>query len=775
MITPSITSGAGKPGGVLAARPKEAPEERTAGVGEDFGALFTLWLQQGAIGRGPASADGSSAEHLSAFERTVASKPGRGSPLRADDARAAGRSPAPNAPSPDPLRNRTPRTQPARDRQETSPHAQSPGQGAYGMERGAVTDSRAGSAAAAPRNTPGEAHDRTSGQGKAHRKDTAETRPEGAAPDGQNHQGVQARRETPDRQRDAASGNEASGSEAARDAEGRPLAETGSADAERDGAKIQQQGLRIVEGQKLPATAGETAVPLGAQGAFVAGEWPGRNGTAMAAPAGSADARGMALVESGLGGSGQLVAGSAALAQDSGQTPGANPDVSLRVTADRMEGANLTEAGMPAAAASEPGKAQDGPWIQVTASLTEDAALLATPDGVSSDPFAASEGNLGDVVPGEFVSGDPQDLPAPEELMIAGRRGTDAARTDSMRLSFQGDRMAGLSGDGSAHEAPAASGGMGLAGRYAAGLGVVPGSAGGSPAGSGFGGRGSGAEAQGRQQSAGNAQTRLSSAVAGQPAAADQAEGGIATQIDQQTAKQPAMQPGASGARPTGFAADSAESAGNNRTAGDGMAAGIEAARPGARVAHGSSGVRLDPARAAREPGLDLEAARSNASATPARAVRVDLPGDAGGESLRLRFLQRGIGNASAIDVRIQGASEQGVREIRSEIPALLERLGSAGFRTAAATETGSAQSDGHGASREGTHARHGAWSGPGQGESGSSHGQGDEPARSPHQHPGDAGTSRGRRSPVDFEEALRTLGGAVPSYGTDPRGHQEG
>ena len=73
-----------------------------------------------------------------------------------------------------------------------------------------------------------------------------------------------------------------------------------------------------------------------------------------------------------------------------------------------------------------------------------------------------------------------------------------------------------------------------------------------------------------------------------------------------------------------------------------------------------------------------------------ARSLRVDIPGRSGGEDIRLRFLQRGNasrgGTRSDIDVRIQSASESLVREMRAEIPALLDRLERAGFDAGRAT-----------------------------------------------------------------------------------------
>ncbi len=78
-----------------------------------------------------------------------------------------------------------------------------------------------------------------------------------------------------------------------------------------------------------------------------------------------------------------------------------------------------------------------------------------------------------------------------------------------------------------------------------------------------------------------------------------------------------------------------------------------------------------------------------------ARSLRIDLPGVAGGESLRLRFLQRGNthagGAGSGIDVRIQSSSERVVRELRAEIPALLGRLERAGFEAGLRTAAGGA------------------------------------------------------------------------------------
>jgi hypothetical protein len=447
--------------------------------------------------------------------------------------------------------------------------------------------------------------------------------------------------------------------------------------------------------------------------------------------------------------------------------PGGSQEAEFPVTAGFETGASLAQSGIDVAATDAPGKAQGAPWIQVTASLQDDAASHKPADGQPGEAIAVSAEDFGEAAPGESSIGNPLDLPVREEVAIAGRRDTETAATHLERQTVFGNRAAGSGGELSPREQPGSLG-MSFAGRYATVPGAASGSPGGSAADSGFGDRGSGAEAQGRQPSSGNAQTRLTPAVAGEPAPVEETDGGFTRQTT-----------ASDGSPRAGFAVQGPESvAGSDRTAGDSMPVGVQAGRPAARIANGSPGGRLDAASAAaREAGLELEAARTQGSTAPARSVRVDLPGDAGAESLRLRFLQRGIGNASAIDVRIQGASEQGVREIRAEIPALLERMESAGFRTAASTEGGSTLMDERGASREGTPSRHGAWSGPGPGESGSGHGQGDEqpPSRSPSPGAGDGMAARRRRTPFDFQEALRTLAGAAPTHSTDPRGHQEG
>ncbi|MDZ7638765.1 MAG: hypothetical protein U5J83_11050 [Bryobacterales bacterium] len=100
-------------------------------------------------------------------------------------------------------------------------------------------------------------------------------------------------------------------------------------------------------------------------------------------------------------------------------------------------------------------------------------------------------------------------------------------------------------------------------------------------------------------------------------------------------------------------------------------------------------------------------------NAPAARSLRVDIPGEQGSEDIRLRFLQRGHGPAngaaSDIDVRIQSASAEVVREMRAEIPAILERLERAGFDSGRMLSERPAQSqDEQSGQREGNSQRQG-------------------------------------------------------------------
>lgn len=132
-----------------------------------------------------------------------------------------------------------------------------------------------------------------------------------------------------------------------------------------------------------------------------------------------------------------------------------------------------------------------------------------------------------------------------------------------------------------------------------------------------------------------------------------------------------------------------------------------------------------------------------------ARFVRVDLPGAAAGEEIRLRFLQRGsaaAGGAGEIDVRIQSPSERVVREMRAEIPSLLHRLGQTGFEAGGAPP-GHAMED-SASQREGYSQRHGG------GSHGQSNGNGYSGGESPEQGSGDPG-----REPAPMRTAARQPG----------------
>jgi hypothetical protein len=550
--------------------------------------------------------------------------------------------------------------------------------------------------------------------------------------------------------------------------------------------------LRLVEGRNLPAPTPEEAATQWAQTIFNAGYLPGQDGMlpsvpgtdAAAGPQRAADPHGLhgllaqnatgatassaAVLVSGPGIPGLAAAASTASAAVPGAMAGGARDAERLPTADSAASPSLAEAGIGTEAAGESAKASGAPWVQVTATLHGGSGSLEAIQAQPGGALAAAADDFGAAAQQGTGSGGAPDLPMHEEGARAARRSTETSTLDVTQQIFPGEQAAGTGGERPLREQPAGSLGMAFAGRYAAGMGVAPGNASGSPAGSGFGNRGSNGEAPGRQPSPGNPQTRLNPAVTGQPVEREETDGGFAK-----------LTTAGDGSGRAGFAVQGAERrTGTGQTAGESAPVGVEAARTELRTANGSAGSRLAPAGGASlEAGLDLEPARTHGSAAPARSVRVDLPGDAGGESLRLRFLQRGTGNASAIDVRIQGASEQGVREIRAEIPALLERLEGAGFRTAASADSGSTMMDERGTSREGTQGRHGTWSGPGQGESGSGHGQGDEqaPSRNPSPGAGEGTTARGRRSPLDFQQALRVLGGAASTDNTEPRGHQEG
>ncbi len=125
-----------------------------------------------------------------------------------------------------------------------------------------------------------------------------------------------------------------------------------------------------------------------------------------------------------------------------------------------------------------------------------------------------------------------------------------------------------------------------------------------------------------------------------------------------------------------------------SRAEGQGNATLASAAAPlraGAVASHSRSGAAPPSVAEALLAELPpIPGAASGREVPAARSLRVDIPGASGGEDIRLRFLQRGNasrgGTRSDIDVRIQSASESLVREMRAEIPALLDRLERAGF-----------------------------------------------------------------------------------------------
>lgn len=92
--------------------------------------------------------------------------------------------------------------------------------------------------------------------------------------------------------------------------------------------------------------------------------------------------------------------------------------------------------------------------------------------------------------------------------------------------------------------------------------------------------------------------------------------------------------------------------------------------------------------------------------ARSARSMLVDVPGENRSGDLRLRFLQRGQGPGSDIDVRISSKSEHLVQQVKAEIPALMQRLEQAGFQGdgAASRETLRGQDGRDGHSRSGSH-----------------------------------------------------------------------
>lgn len=133
-------------------------------------------------------------------------------------------------------------------------------------------------------------------------------------------------------------------------------------------------------------------------------------------------------------------------------------------------------------------------------------------------------------------------------------------------------------------------------------------------------------------------------------------------------------------------------------------ASGMRGSERGARDA--SRPMARTIAEASLEEPMAADLKKQANVARSARSMLVDVPGENRSGDLRLRFLQRGQGPGSDIDVRISSKSEQLVQQVKAEIPALMQRLEQAGFQGegAASRETPRGQDGRDGHSRSGSH-----------------------------------------------------------------------